>query len=339
MKRNLWITVGVSTIFLAIIILALFITDVAHYLPTFTASAKRDWPTLRIGYLPIAAELPLFVAVERGYLEKAGVKFELIRLVSSNEMGNAATADKIDILSGAASNVIFDIGTVSGKRHLVFTINPYSSTPGHITDHLIIRKGSGINTLSDIKGRKVASFPGSVNRIFTYLILEKQGVSRNSYEYTELLPKDWEPALQSGAIDVVSALEPNATQIIKDGIGVSIFPGFYADLMPDAPLSGHWVAADFYFRADKGHISAFLDAYDQAVLFCRDHESDAKVYLKQYAGVREDILEDVNLNPWKTLSEIDSNQFQAYIDLLAENKALQARVNISDYLLPDPRRQ
>jgi NitT/TauT family transport system substrate-binding protein len=254
-------------------------------------------------------------------------------------MGNAATADKIDILSGAASNVIFDIGTVSGKRHLAFTINPYSNTPRHITDHLIVRKGSGINTLADIKGRKVASFPGSVNRIFTYLILEKHGVSRESYEYIELLPKDWEPALQSGAIDAVSALEPNATQIIKDGVGVSIFPGFYADLMPDVPLSGHWVAADFYSRADKAQLSAFLYAYEQGVLYCRDHESDAKAYLPKYAGVRKDILADVNLNPWKTLSEIDSNQFQAYIDLLAENKALQARVKISDYLLPDPRRR
>src|SRR5919107_2334910 len=238
--------------------------------------SQNNWPKLRIGYLPVAAELPLFVAIEQGYFQKAGIQIELIRLASSNDMGNAATADKIDILAGAASNVIFDIGTVSGKRHLIFAVNPYSNSPGHVTDHLIVRKNSGISKLTDIKGKKVASFPGSVNRIFTYLILEKHGVPRDSYNYSELLPKDWEPALQTGSVDAVSALEPNATQIIKDDVGVSIFPGFYADLMPDVPLSGHWIAADYYSRADKKQLAAFLDAYENAILFCREHEKEAK---------------------------------------------------------------
>lgn len=219
----------------------------------------------------------------------------------------------------------------------MFLTNPYSNTPGHVTDDLIVGKNSGIKSLTDLKGKKIASFPGSVNRIFTYLILEKHGVPRNSYTYSELPPKDWEPSLASGAIDAVSALEPTATQIIKDGVGVSIFSGFYADLMPDVPLSGHWVSADFYGRADKAQLAAFLTAYDQAIQFCREHEKEAKSYLVKYASVREDTLADVNLNPWKRLSEIDSKQFQAYIDLLAANQALQSQVNISDYLLPDPR--
>lgn len=329
MSKNKWIALSASIVLLVIIVAVLIMR---------ISNTRQEWTTLRIGYLPIAAELPLFVAVEQGFFEKAGIKFELIRLPSSNEMGNAATADKIDILAGAASNVVFDIGQVSGKKHLVFAVNPYSNTPGHVTDHLIVRKDSGIKTLAELKGRKVASFPGSVNRIFTYLILEKHGVPRNTYQYLELLPPNWQPSLQAGAVDAVSALEPNATQIIKDGVGVSIFPGFYADLMPDVPLSAHWVAADFYARANKAQLSAFLDAYERAIVFCREHEKEAKTYLIKYANVREDILVEVNLNPWKRLSEIDWKQFQAYIDLLAENKALQARVNITDYKLPDPRR-
>jgi NitT/TauT family transport system substrate-binding protein len=301
-------------------------------------SPKSNWPTLRVGYLPVAAELPLFVAVEQGYFTRTGLKVELTRIASSNEMGNAATADRIDVLAGAASNVVFDIGHVSGKRHLLFALNPYSNSPGHITDRLIVRKGSNITTLEGLRGRKIASFPGSVNRIFTYLILEKHGVPRTSYEYVELQPQDWEPSLQAGSVDAVSALEPNATQIIEDGVGISIFPGFYADLMPDVPLSGHWIAADFYGRADRNQLTAFLNAYEDAIKFSREHETEAKEYLPKYAGVRPDILADVNLNPWKLLNEIDSKQFQTYIDLLADNQALQAKVDIAEYLLPDPRR-
>jgi NitT/TauT family transport system substrate-binding protein len=329
LDKNLWKR------FITLFISILFLT--ACNLTSLTSS--KQWPKLRIGYLPVAAELPLFVAVEKGYFKEANIDFELTRLASSNDMGNAATADKIDILAGAASNVVFDIGHVSGKKHLAFAVNPYSNTPGHITDQLIARKGLNIKNLTDVKGKKVASFPGSVNRIFTYLILEKYGLPRDSYQYSELLPKDWQPSLQSGAIDVVSALEPQATQIIKDGAGDSIFRGFYADLMPDVPLSGHWIAANYYARADKKQLAAFLDAYEKAIQFCRQNEKEAKKYLIKYANVREDILAAVNLNPWKKLSEIDAKKFQEYIDLLAKNKALLAKVDIKGYLLPDPRPQ
>src|SRR2546421_12994324 len=94
-------------------------------------TVHKNWQKLRIGYLPVAAELPLFVAVEQGYFKKAGIDIDLVRFASSNELGNAATADQIDILAGCASNVVFDIGHVSGKKHLVFLTNPYSNTPGH----------------------------------------------------------------------------------------------------------------------------------------------------------------------------------------------------------------
>lgn len=293
---------------------------------------------IRVGYLPVAAELPLFVGVEQGYFQKAGIQVELTRVASSNDLATAGTADQVDILAGAASNVIFDVGVTSGKKHLLFALNPYSNTPGHITDHLIVRKNSGINSILDLKGRKIAGFPGSV-RVLAFMILEKHGLPQGSYEYSELAPNNWESALQNGSIDAVIALEPTATQIIKDNAGDSILKGFYAELMPDLPLSGHWVAADFYARADKELLSAFIDAYEKAIIFCREHEREAKSYLTKYANVREDILNDVNLNPWKHYSELDISKIQSYADLLANNQAIQGRVNVSDYILPDPRQR
>jgi NitT/TauT family transport system substrate-binding protein len=289
---------------------------------------------LRIGYLPIAAELPLFVAIEKGYFTDAGFEYELVRFASSNDMGNAATADRIDILAGAASNVIFDIGHVSGKKHQVFCINPYSNTPGHVTDHLLVRKGSGIDSLSQLLGKKVASFPGSVNRIFCYLILEKYGIPRTSYEYLELQPKDWELALQARQVDAVSALEPQATQIIFDSVGISIFPGFYADLMPNVPLSAHWVSADFMARTNKKDLDKIVKIYDKAIDFCRNHLPEAKTYLAKYANVREDILGKVNVNPWQKRAEIEQKHFQAYVDLLFDNGALQSKAEVKEYILP-----
>lgn len=301
-------------------------------------SSPTDWGELRIGYLPIAAELPLFVAVEKGYFAEEGLEFSLTRMASSNDLTTAATADRIDILSGAALNVVLDAGGVSGKRHLLFALNPYANTPGHVTDHLIVRKNAGIGTVADLRGRKVASFPGSV-RVLTRMILQQYGLAPESYEIVEMLPQDWQPSLQSGAIDAVAALEPNATQILKDSVGVSLLPGFYARLMPNLPLSGHWISSDFHRRAPQPQLIAFLNAYDRAIQFTRDHPDEAKQFLVKYAGVRVDILPSVQLNPWQTRSEFDLAQLQRYVDLLANNGGLQARDSVAKYLLVDPRRR
>lgn len=325
MSKNKWIAVVLGILVLGAIV----------FWATRPKAPIVSQKKIRVGYLPIAAELPLFVAVEQGYFEKAGIQVELVRLASSNDLGTAATSDQIDILAGAASNVVFDIGHTAGKRHLLFSLNPYSNAPGHITDQLIVRKDSKINTIADLKGKKVAGFPGSV-RVLIFLILEKHGVPRDSYQYLELPPPNWQPSLQNGSIDAGVALEPSATQILKDGAGTSILKGFYAELMPEMPLSGHWVAADFYARADKAQLAAFVDAYSQAITFCREHEREAKSYLAKYANVRPDILDDVNLNPWKAYSELDVQKLQSYADLLANNQAIQGRVNVTDFVLPDP---
>lgn len=301
---------------------------------SFSNCNRRSQETIRIGYLPIAAELPLFVAVEKEYFREEGLDIKLFRFTSSNDLGNAATADNVDIMAGTASNVIFDIGYVSGKKHLAIAVNPYSNTKNHITDYLLVNKNSNINSIKDLKGKKIASFPGSVNKIFTFLIFEKYGISRDSIDYFELLPKDWEIALKTNRVDAISALEPVATQIMKDEVGRSIFPGFYADLMPDVPLSAHWISYDYYNRTKRDKIEKILRVYNKAIDFCRDSTNIARTYLSKYANVRKDIINDVNLNPWQKRDEINADQFQKYINLLYDNKALQNNENINDYLIP-----
>lgn len=288
---------------------------------------------VRVGYLPIAAELPFFVAIEQGYFAERRIKVELSRFTSSNELANAATAGHVDVMAGTASNVIFDVGAVSGKKHKLLLLNPYSNAPGHITDYLLVKSDSPIKQLSGLRGQRIASFPGSVNRIFVNLILEKHGIPRDSYEYIELPPPNWQPALKSGAINAVSALEPTATQIVVDRVGRSIFDGFYADLMPDVPLSGHWISSDFAREADPETVQAFVAAYRKALDFIRKDEHDARKYLVKYANVRADILDKVGLNPWKMVDDVDVSHLQKFADLLFDQGALREKPDVKQYML------
>lgn len=293
---------------------------------------KKKTNKLKIGYVPIAVGLPLFVANDEGYFKEEGFATEMVQLASSNELANAAASGQVDV-SVVATNVMLDVGFVSKKRHTLVITNPYTNQAGNITDYMLVKDTNAIKKIEDLKGKKIGVFPGSVIKIFCTLIFEKHGLKKGDYTLIELSPKDWAAALQSGQIDVLSALEPQAAQIIKDKIGYPIVNGLYAQLMPNVPLSGHWISADFVKKYGKEQCEKIIKAIDKAVDFINNNPTKAKEYLVKYANVREDVVGNVQLNPWKKHIELNAAEMQVFIDLLFQNGAIQNKENINDYLL------
>src|SRR5260221_3946446 len=264
-----------------------WLTLTALTVATTFVGCKRETPAkqntkVKIGYLPIAAGLPLFVAVERGLFTESGFDVELVRFASSNDLGTAATAGQVQALMPFALNAGFDIGVVSGKRHLLFVYNLYSDKKPHVVDYLVARKDSNIQTLADLKGQRVAGFPGSVTKVFVENILKKHGVEPKDYIYLQIAPKDWLAAFESGSVDVASVMEPQASLIISKGIGRVIVDGFFAKLMPDVPLSGHWLSSQFVEQEGAEAAKRFVGAFDKAISFIRENPEQAKAYYVKY---------------------------------------------------------
>jgi ABC-type nitrate/sulfonate/bicarbonate transport system substrate-binding protein len=92
-------------------------------------------------------------------------------------------------------------------------------------------------------------------------------------------------------------MEPQVSQILADKVAEVIVSGFFAELMPDVPLSGSWFASDFAESNPKA-AQAFAKVYDQAVeLIAANPEQSKKAYLK-YSPIRPDVLARVQLNKW-----------------------------------------
>lgn len=322
MKKNILILI----ILLIVVILAFFF----GYKSCSYNSKKFD--TLKIGYVPIAVGLPLFIANDEGYFKDEGFHPEMVKFASSNEIANAATAGQVDV-SVVATNVMLDVGFVSKKRHTLIITNPYTNQAGYITDYLLVKDVNIIKKIEDLKGKKIGVFPGSVIKIFCALIFKKYGLKKGDYELIELSPKDWAAAMQTGQIDALSALEPQAAQIIQDKIGYPIVNGLYAQLMSNVPLSGHWISEDFVKKSGKEQSEKIIRAMDKAVDFIVNNPEKAKEYLVKYGNVRADVVEKVQLNPWKKHSELNATEIQKFIDILFQNGVIQNKENINDYLL------
>jgi ABC-type nitrate/sulfonate/bicarbonate transport system substrate-binding protein len=70
---------------------------------------KTEPPKVRIGYLPIIADLPLFVALEKGYFQKRQLDVEAVRFESSPTMSTAFVNNEIAAVASIASTVALSI--------------------------------------------------------------------------------------------------------------------------------------------------------------------------------------------------------------------------------------
>ena len=318
-----------ATLFLALLVGCQRETPVQDRKPS-----TPSLPTARIGYVPVAVALPLFVAVDNGYFKDEGVNVELVRINTSNDLGTAGTLGRVDFMMPCALNVIFDIANASGVKHRLFGLNVYSDQPPHVADYLLVNTHSSIKRIGDLKGKRIAGHPGSATSAVIRLIMEKQGLTQADYTFVPLQPAEWGPALSSGAVDAVAALEPQASELLATGTTRSVVDGFYAKAMPDLPLSGWWVSEKLLDKKNsRPVVDRVVAAYRRAVIYIGEHPEEAKKHFQSYAPISASALPRMQLNKWLTPDNLDIDSVQRMADIFAENKVIQKPIRAADFVL------
>jgi len=77
---------------------------------------------------------------------------------------------------------------------------------------LLVPKDSPAKTIEDLKGKKVAYWPGAWSQQLTLRALEKAGLPKDYVEFVKLMPIDAAAALPQGSIDAFPVWEPYISQ-------------------------------------------------------------------------------------------------------------------------------
>lgn len=176
------------------------------------AAASDDEFILRIGWSGSLCEAPLHMAVEKGFFDEEGLKYELVKL-SPGTAFDAVTANQID----------------AGFSLLASLIQPLSNgLPVKITtglhtgcDKVLVKADSGISDPKDFIGKKVGvpSYTSSPY-IFCKRVLADNGVdvtAQNSQvEFVVYATADLPMALENGAVDAIAMNDPTATIAAND---------------------------------------------------------------------------------------------------------------------------
>jgi len=208
----------------------------------------------------------------KGYLEddfkKDGTKIEWQFPRGTGPAINESFANgQLEFASyGGLPNIV---GRGAGLRTRV--VAAYGISPTYI----VARNGSGIESIADLKGRKIALSRGTILQLSLGSVLERLGLSEKDVQIFDLIEADQTSAIQSGDVDAVVGTS-SALAIVERGYGKVVFTT-KGKVDPASNFGSFIVASDFagkYPDTTRRVLQAFL----RAAYFTAHEENRNELY-------------------------------------------------------------
>ncbi len=175
-----------------------------------SAAQSSDGDVVNIGTMNLVNG-DLIAQYEKYYEKELGVKVNIVNFKSGKDVNTALAAGSIDITELGSAPVA--LGISNNLDYKVFWVGDVIGT----AESLIVKNGSGINSIADLKGKKVAT-PFSSTAHYSLLNAIKQaGLSESDVKILDLQPNDIYAAWQRGDIDAAYIWYPVQSQLLQDG--------------------------------------------------------------------------------------------------------------------------
>ncbi|MBL7075657.1 ABC transporter substrate-binding protein [candidate division KSB1 bacterium] len=297
---------------------------------TFLTSCARKPEKVKIGYQKTEIYQHFFTAVERGFFKAEGVEVEPVEFASANLMAEALIAGRIDGTATSAFPVIFSVEQNNPGQFKIYIVNVITETA--FPDYILVKKDSKMNSLSELKGKKIGTYPGSTILTYTKIILKHFMNPDEDITIVQLKPVLQLQALETGQVDAIFALEPIASVGIVRGIARVLEEAPVAKyVMESLPGSGSTFSSRFLKNYPKAAEKVKRAMY-RALDFLNDPKNieEARSILGEWTEIDPEVIERLRpLKYWK-LEDIDRGAVQKLADLLFEWGALEKKIDTSN---------
>lgn len=269
-------------------------------LALMTGAAQAADRTVVVGYQTDA--LPSSVGIANGDFEKAtGAKIDFRRFNSGAEIFAAIASGDVQV--GYVGSSPFAAATSRGLDVKAF----YLASISGVDEGLVVRNGSGINSLADLKGKKLAAAPVSTDHYQLLALIKSLSLNEKDVQVFAIPQPDIVAGYNRGDLDGGFVWDPALTELKKNGKVIATSRDV-AD--KGAPTFSAWVATADFAKENPAFLKAFASVIDKyQTSFANDKvawgpDSDnAKVLAKLLGGTPQDqarALKNLSLLPVDT---------------------------------------
>lgn len=288
---------------------------------------------LRLGATTATSSLIMFVAVDKGFFSKHGIDVKLFVRNTGPELSKSLDAGEIDFAPAAITNIPVALERGLNVRAVVNYIgNTYSSETDDNTMGIVVRGNSGINSIADLKGKKLGSTFGTGSDLYLLDVMKKNGIPTSALERVNVPQPSMASLLEAGGVHGMVGWEPYVTimldrvkesRVLIRGGGHTCFCG---------SLHGK---PDILAREPR-LVQAFVDALAEAAKFARDPKNldeNAQIATRYIRGLNADIVKRTH-RFWTYDARLGTNTFKAFnrsVDMLIEQKKMKKAYDPARY--------
>lgn len=240
------------------------------------SSAETFSATLAQNQSPISGVT--IIAKEKGFFKKHGLDITVSNFTSGKQCLNAVLGGAAEIATTAESPTT---AAAMSKQPIAFLARTeYSDLK------TLVSKTSGIKTIADLKGKKIAFTAGTGSEVYTNALLKKAGLSKSDVTLTNLRPQDMLAALSAGDIDAYDSWEPHISNGIKamgDKVMLIDTKGIYSETF-------NIVVMKDYLEKNPKLVEAFLSSLLEAEAWMKANPEDAITAISGFVGMKRDDL-------------------------------------------------
>ncbi len=293
-------------------------------------------PKIRVGFWPVAAGLPFFAAIEKGYFKEAGLDVEPLKFAGAQQVMEAMLSGRSDGSSNGTGSANLAIGEIAQPGLFkIFCTNP--SNAKYVLEEFIVEKDSPIKTMAELKGKRIASGPGIQNVTLCKTMLERSGAG--VMNVVELPIGQHVAAIAAGQVDAIYTLEPTGTVGRMNGTTRVLEAGVVAHYIlgdPMAPWHGGSASLTTEFIKKNPEVTKkYIAAYTRGVELVRKSPAEARQFMKGYTAIEGALTAEVPLASYMLYNEFkpsDVAYFQKFYDLFTEKGIFEKKVAVDGLL-------
>ncbi|MFD1383168.1 ABC transporter substrate-binding protein [Rhodanobacter aciditrophus] len=227
-----------------------------------SAAMAADKVTFQLDWLPGGDKAPVYVGIQQGFFAEQDLEVSIAS-------GRGSTDALTKMATGQSDVGSSDIGALMAAKAQdgipVVAVFPYFTQAPHAFFAL---KSSGIDSIEDLKGKKVATSPFTSSNAFLPLVLKENGLSEDDIQLVKTDPGALGPMMITGNTDAIIAWVTNTalftTQAAEAGKEIVEMPWSSAGL---SLYSSSLLASERFLSERPDVAKRFVKAFAKSLEF------------------------------------------------------------------------
>jgi NitT/TauT family transport system substrate-binding protein len=250
----------------------------ASVAPSAAASAAATVPspeagTFRMGTEPWLGYGPWWIAVSKDYFKANGTDAKVSSFDTDDQINAALVSGQIDG-ANIATHTALRLASLGTPITIVLLLDQSNAADA-------ILAGPDINSIKDLKGKKVAYEEGTTSDILLRYALSQNGMTINDIVKVPTPAGQAGIAAVAGKVDVAVTYEPYLTAALEAGKGYHLIykasekPGIIGDV---------FTVRTEYLKSHPGQVDALIKTWGQSVDYLNANTADGQSIIEKAVG-------------------------------------------------------